>query len=97
MDELYLSASLEEIQAGDEQVGRGLLNESQKEAVMNDGDSTLKVKVTDELVTRARQTGANITFVEDGALLADVGVVGPTLRYQLNGHNAILVEAASAK
>lgn len=94
VDELYLSTSLEDIHAGDEEVGRGLFNESQKEAVMSAGDSTLKVKVTDELVTRARQTGANITFIEDGALLADVGGVGATLRYQLNGHNGISVGIA---
>ncbi len=89
VDELYLSTSHEDIHAGDEEVGKGLLNESRKEAVMSAGDSTLKVKVTDELVTLARQTGANITFVEDGALLADVAGVGATLRYQLNEHDRI--------
>ena len=97
VDELYLSSSLEDIHAGDEEVGIGLLNESQKETVIGAADSTLKVNVTDELVTRARQIGANITFVEDGALLAHVGGVGATLRYQLNGNNAGSVGVARAK
>lgn len=43
--------------------------------------STITVKVADELVTRARQTGANITFVENAALLDGVGGIGATLRY----------------
>lgn len=81
VDELYLGASLEEIHAGDEEAGRGLIDESQKEAVMSGGDHTLKVKVTDELLTRARQTGARVMFIEDAALLADVGGIGATLRY----------------
>jgi len=81
VDELYLSASLEEIHAGVEEVGSGLFQKSQKKAVMNSDDHTLKVDVADELVTRARQTGANITFIRDAALLADVGGIGATLRY----------------
>lgn len=97
VDELYLSASLEEIHAGDEEVGRGLVDESQKTAVMSAGDQTLKVKVADELVTRARQTGANISFIEDATPLDDVGGIGATLRYQLNSHNSISVGAARAK
>lgn len=50
--ELYLRASLEEKHAGEEEFGRGLINESQKQSVMNGGDSTLAVEVTNELVTR---------------------------------------------
>jgi peptide subunit release factor 1 (eRF1) len=36
----------------------------------------------DMLVTRARQSGARVTFIEDPALLADVGGVGALLRYR---------------
>jgi peptide subunit release factor 1 (eRF1) len=39
--------------------------------------------LADELVTRARQTGAKITFVEDARLLQDVGGVGALLRYRV--------------
>jgi peptide subunit release factor 1 (eRF1) len=36
----------------------------------------------DLLVTRARRTGARVTFIEDPALLAPVGGVGALLRYR---------------
>jgi len=42
------------------------------------------VIVADDLVTRAQQTSARITFVEDPALLAEVGGVGALLRYRLD-------------
>jgi peptide subunit release factor 1 (eRF1) len=38
----------------------------------------------DLLLTRARQTGAHVTFIEDAALLRSVGGVGAMLRYQVN-------------
>jgi peptide chain release factor subunit 1 len=41
--------------------------------------------VADELVTKARQTSAAVTFIEDPALLADVGGVGAFLRYRVPG------------
>jgi peptide subunit release factor 1 (eRF1) len=41
------------------------------------------IRISDALVTRAQQTGAQVRFIEDQALLADVGGVGATLRYRL--------------
>lgn len=41
------------------------------------------VKVSDELVTRAYQTGARVRFIEDPALLAQSGGVCAGLRYRL--------------
>jgi peptide subunit release factor 1 (eRF1) len=41
------------------------------------------VIVADDLVTRARQTSARITFIEDSTLLEDVGGVGALLRYRI--------------
>jgi peptide subunit release factor 1 (eRF1) len=41
------------------------------------------VRLSDELVTRARQTGARITFIEDTSLLADVGGVAALLRFRI--------------
>jgi peptide subunit release factor 1 (eRF1) len=41
------------------------------------------VIVADDLVTRARQTSARITFIEDTTLLEDVGGVGALLRYRI--------------
>jgi peptide subunit release factor 1 (eRF1) len=42
----------------------------------------------EELVTKARQTSATVTFIEDAALLADVGGVGAFLRYRIAGPRA---------
>lgn len=40
------------------------------------------VRLADELVTRARQTGARLTFIEDTSLLQDHGGVAALLRYR---------------
>jgi len=40
-------------------------------------------EVADELVARARQTDAHVTFIEDPALLADAGGVGGLLRFRV--------------
>jgi peptide chain release factor subunit 1 len=41
------------------------------------------VRLADELVTKARQTGARLCFIEDPALLEPYGGVAATLRYRL--------------
>jgi peptide chain release factor subunit 1 len=41
------------------------------------------VRLADELITRAKQTGAKITFIEDGALLKDYGGVAALLRFAI--------------
>jgi peptide chain release factor subunit 1 len=41
------------------------------------------VRLADELVTKAQQTGARICFVEDAALLEPYGGVAATLRYRI--------------
>ena len=41
-----------------------------------------------ELVTKARQTDARVTFIEDAALLAEAGGVGALLRYRLHRRSA---------
>ncbi len=43
--------------------------------------------LADQLVAKARQTRADIRFIEDPALLAEVGGVGATLRYRLEGES----------
>ena len=42
-----------------------------------------RLKLSDELVTRAQQTGARIRFIEDASLLAEVGGVGALLRFRI--------------
>lgn len=42
-----------------------------------------QLKLADELVTRAQQTGARVRFIEDPGLLQDVGGVGALLRFRI--------------
>jgi peptide subunit release factor 1 (eRF1) len=42
-----------------------------------------RLKLADELVTRAQQTGARIRFIEEASLLADIGGVGALLRFRI--------------
>jgi peptide subunit release factor 1 (eRF1) len=42
-----------------------------------------RVKLSDELVTRAQQTGARVRIIEDASLLADFGGVGALLRFRI--------------
>jgi peptide subunit release factor 1 (eRF1) len=41
------------------------------------------VRLADELVTRAKQTAARVTFIEEGALLAEYGGVAALLRFRI--------------
>lgn len=81
VDELIISAGLEEIHDEEEEIGTPLVSDAP--ITEKDRDQTRTVMVADELVTRARQTGANISFIEEASLLADVGGIGAMLRYQL--------------
>jgi len=42
-----------------------------------------KLKLADELVTRAQQTGAEVRFIENSDLLKDFGGVGALLRFRI--------------
>jgi peptide subunit release factor 1 (eRF1) len=41
------------------------------------------VRLADELITKAKQTSARITFIEDAELLADYGGVAALLRFRI--------------
>lgn len=81
VDELIISAGLEEIHDEEEEIGTPLVSDAP--ITEKDRGQTRTIMVADELVTRARQTGANISFIEEASLLADVGGIGAMLRYQL--------------
>jgi peptide subunit release factor 1 (eRF1) len=81
VEELVIGASLEELHDGEEEVGTPLAPDIPERE--NDRTGTRLVMVADELVTRARRTGARLRFIEDVSLLADVGGVGALLRYRL--------------
>jgi peptide chain release factor subunit 1 len=52
-------------------------------ATGGDADEAAKEIAADTLVTAAKQTGARVTFIEDAALLKDIGGVGALLRYKV--------------
>lgn len=81
VEEVIISGSLEELHDTAEEVGTPLA----PDAPEREGDrrGTRVVMVADQLVTRARRTGARMRFIEDASLLAGVGGVGALLRYQL--------------
>ena len=79
VDTLFLDAAIERVHVGKED-----LHEALAPAVSElPPDADAGVKIPDALVTRARQTGARVRFIEDPALLATVGGVGASLRYRL--------------
>jgi peptide chain release factor subunit 1 len=80
VDELVISATVDNFQA--EEDGDALLQARAPEGEANGSPTSPAVIVADELVTRARQSSAHITFIENAALLADVGGVGARLRYR---------------
>lgn len=82
VDELFLSASLEEVHDDEEAVGRTLVPGA-PEGVDGASPETRTVLLADELVTRARQSGAQVNFIEDASLLSAVGGVAATLRFRL--------------
>lgn len=87
VDELLITASLAEIEADEEDVSELIVPDDPVTEVGVDPPveeaRTIKVILADELVTRARQTGARVTFIEDQTLLTDVGGVGAMLRYRI--------------
>lgn len=78
-DELLISANIEQFHPEEEEVGVIMA----PQAPAGEPDSpTRRVLMADALVTRARQTGASVTFIEDPMLLAPAGGVGLMLRYK---------------
>lgn len=102
VDELLLTASIQEIKAEEQDI-----EELELEVVITDDPvvagsdavsdqlETTSVVMADELVTKAQQTSARVTFIEDAALLADFGGVGAILRYTLEPADPSVVNRAS--
>jgi peptide subunit release factor 1 (eRF1) len=73
VDELLISGRPETVRPGN---GSAAADEKRDERAADE-------KAADELVVKARQTAAKITFIEDPSLLAEVGGVGALLRFKL--------------
>lgn len=76
VDQLLISADPAILREVDERGEPGQASEP--------GGTADQRRLADDLVTRARQTGAQVTFMHDAALLADVGGVGALLRYRVD-------------
>lgn len=74
VDELLITATPDAIDAGQQ----GAAAQAAEAA-----EQTAEERLADELITKARQTAARITIVQDGSLLAAVGGVGALLRFKL--------------
>lgn len=89
VDELLLSANRDEVKgppAKDTGVPRPVETPEVIAAAVASGTPEVAdraVAVSDELVLRATQTGAKVTFIEDPTLLAEFGGIGALLRFKL--------------
>lgn len=77
VETLFISAAIEQIYPEEESLHPAI---APSVAALPVGTG---VKVSDELVTRAYQTGAQVRFIEDSTLLANAGGVCAALRYLL--------------
>ena len=91
VDELLLTAAMSQLRPlngnGASTANDAVLPESAVESVSS-GDEASDVapevvRLADELVTKAKQTGARITFVEDPSLLAPHGGAAALLRFRI--------------
>ena len=90
VDELLIAASVNELQPEARKLATltaaGVLSEPAVETAAAgepEGVATETVRFADELITKASQTAAKITFVEDRALLAPYGGVAAILRFAI--------------
>lgn len=85
VEELLISATLREIQAP-HAANDTLLAEPAIEAVSSGEAAEAApqvVRLADELITRATQTSARVTFIEDASLLSEYGGVAAILRFRI--------------
>jgi peptide subunit release factor 1 (eRF1) len=88
VDELLMTANLQELQGlkGATTEGLALANDGAPEPVLA-GEAAQAppdaVRLADELVTKAAQTSARITFVQDPGLLSQYGGVAALLRFRI--------------
>jgi len=84
VDELIITAAPEALKAvqklpADAAPGTMVADTSAPQGAVDES----RLKLSAELITRAQQTGARIRFIEDAALLADIGGVGALLRFRI--------------
>ena len=83
VDELLISTSLEQSHAEEETVDAILAPEVPDSGGGTESDEPRPVLLADLLVTKAKQTGARMSFIQDAAQLAEVDGVGAFLRWRV--------------
>jgi peptide subunit release factor 1 (eRF1) len=82
VEELLISGALEESHPHPEEVQAILAPEIPDAEGSTASEEPRQASVPDLLVTKATQTGATVTFIEDAALLEPIGGVGAFLRWR---------------
>ena len=82
VDELLIGGTLEENHPQPEEVEAILAPEIPDSEGGTKSEEPRQASLPDLLVTKAKQTGATVTFVEDAALLESVGGVAAFLRWR---------------
>jgi peptide subunit release factor 1 (eRF1) len=82
VEELLLSASLEATRPEQEKVDAILAPEIPDSTGGSESEEPREASLPDLLVTKAKQTGARVTFIEDASLLDRVEGVGAFLRWR---------------
>jgi peptide subunit release factor 1 (eRF1) len=82
VDELLLSTSLEQSHPAEEQVDAILAPEIPDSSGGTESDEPRPALLADLLVTKARQTDAKVSFIQDPALMAGIDGVGAFLRWR---------------
>ena len=83
VEELLLSGALEASHPQTEEVQAILAPEIPDAAGGTASEEPRQASLPDLLVTKAKQTGATVTFIEDGTLLESIGGVGAFLRWRV--------------
>jgi peptide chain release factor subunit 1 len=86
VEELLISASLREMKGGEVTANDTLVAEPAVESTAGGEPAEAEpgiVRLADELITKATQTSARITFIEDPSLLAEYGGVAALLRFRI--------------
>ena len=82
VEELLISGAIEETHPHPEEVRAILAPEIPDSEGGTKSEEPRQASVPDLLVTKAKQTGATVTFIEDGGLLESIGGVGGFLRWR---------------
>jgi peptide subunit release factor 1 (eRF1) len=82
VEELLISGALEDTHPEPEEVQAILAPEIPDSEGETKSEEPRQASLPDLLVTKAKQTGATLTFIEDAALLESIGGVGAFLRWR---------------